>query len=98
MKLRTLAVLAGALCIAAAGAALGWQHWTGASGTGSGGDAPPGARVDVSEAERAPEGERIRAQVLNATRTRGLARPRRVRADEEHEQNREDLFHHADSA
>lgn len=31
-------------------------------------------RVEVPESERAPAGVRIRVQVLNATRTRGLAR------------------------
>lgn len=32
------------------------------------------ARIDVPDAQRAPDGVRIRVQVLNATRTRGLAR------------------------
>ena len=59
---RTL-LLAGVALAIVAGAVWGVQRWRGRAA----------APIGASDA-RAPEGVRIRVQVLNATRTRGLAR------------------------
>lgn len=74
MKLRTLAVLTFVLFIVAVGGAFAWKHWTTPAGAAAAGDSASPVRVDVPESERAPDGVRIRVAVLNATRTRGLAR------------------------
>lgn len=64
--------------VAAIGAAgtLAWRSSRGAASSGRDDGAPAvGApRRDVPADARAPDGVRIRVQVLNATRTRGLAR------------------------
>lgn len=74
MKLRTLAVLTFVLFIAAVAGAFAWKYRTaGARAAGAGAGAAR-TRVDVPASERAPDSVRIRVQVLNATRTRGLAR------------------------
>ena len=73
--LRTLLVL----MVVAVGAAIAATWWWRAARAPSvpRADATPAVgapRIDVPDTERAPEGVRIRVQVLNATRTRGLAR------------------------
>lgn len=68
------------IVLVGAGAAMGvagWRWWAGRDAQRAPASEAPvvgAARVDVPEAERAPEGVRIRVQVLNGTRTRGLAR------------------------
>lgn len=74
MKLRTLAALTFILFLAAVAGAFVWKHRSGAAAAGGMGDGAARARVTVPDAERAPDSVRVRVQVLNATRTRGLAR------------------------
>ena len=74
MKLRTLAVVTFILFIAAVAGAFAWKHWSARDAAVAGNGGVPGSRVSAPEGERAPEGVRVRVQVLNATRTRGLAR------------------------
>ena len=63
------------LVVAAIGAAWWWRAARAPAGLPAGNAPAVGAaRIDVPEAQRAPDGVRIRVQVLNATRTRGLAR------------------------
>jgi len=67
---RHLAIAAG-LVAAVIGGTATWA----AMGRGTAGDPKPATSLSVFRPEvRAPQGTRIRVQVLNATRTRGLAR------------------------
>lgn len=73
---RVLAVLFLVLALSAAGW-WGWQRWQARRAETLVDPSAPAvgaARVVVPDAERAPAGVRVRVQVLNATRTRGLAR------------------------
>ena len=66
-----------ALTLVAASVWWGWRTWqANQAASMPDPDAPAvgAARVAVPDDERAPAGVRIRVQVLNATRTRGLAR------------------------
>ena len=63
------------LVVVAAGVAWWWRAARAPAGLRAGSAPAVGAaRISVPEAHRAPDGVRIRVQVLNATQTRGLAR------------------------
>jgi hypothetical protein len=77
MRIVRLAVVLVLLATLALAALFGWRWWR--SGRGVPAPAPQAtavgaARVAVPETERAPDGVRIRVQVLNGTDVRGLAR------------------------
>ncbi|MBA3889309.1 MAG: LytR C-terminal domain-containing protein [Gemmatimonadaceae bacterium] len=75
MRLRTIAIVTFTVFAIAVAGALTWRHGLSArDSVGASGPRPGRARVAVPDDQRAPDSVRIRVQVLNATRTRGLAR------------------------